>query len=55
MLPWKLWLLIFIVGMGIGFISGYGVRAFRSYRRRLRAERNRLVYTYSNNAPGALR
>jgi len=55
MLPWKLWLVIFIAGGGIGFISGYGLRAFMSYRRRLTAERNRLVYTYSNNANGVLR
>jgi hypothetical protein len=40
-LDWQAALGIALIGFGVGFITGYGIRAFISYRRRKAARRAR--------------
>jgi hypothetical protein len=41
---WKLFLLILLIGLLIGFASGYGTRAAISHHRRAKAARNRMLF-----------
>lgn len=41
---WKLFVLILIFGLVIGFASGYGTRAAISHHRRAKAARNRMLF-----------